>query len=175
MDYLYLAAVDIARRAHEGQLRKYTGEPYLVHPFAVAGLVASVSADDDMIVAAILHDVVEDSAISLHTINGVFGQRIALLVEDLTDVSRPSDGNRAVRRAIDRAHTTSACVEAKTIKLADLIDNTKSIVAFDPEFAKIYMAEKRLLLKVLRDGDPVLFALADKLVQDYFLTHEARV
>jgi len=169
MDFLYLAAIDVAKRAHKDQRRKYTNEPYIVHPFAVAGLVASVTEDDDMIVASLLHDVCEDSPMEIKTIRGIFGVRIAQMVEDLTDVSKPTDGNRAKRRAIDREHTSIASPEAKTIKLADLIDNTKSICAFDPEFAKVYMPEKRALLEVLRaGGDPMLFSLADDLVQKYF-------
>ena len=169
MEFLYLAAIDVAKKAHKDQQRKYTGEPYIVHPFAVAGLVASITEDDDMVIASILHDVVEDSPIELKTIRGIFGVRIAQMVEDLTDVSKPTDGNRAKRRAIDREHTAKASPEAKTIKLADLIDNTKSICSFDPEFAKVYMPEKKALLEVLQDGgDPMLFSLADGLVQKYF-------
>ena len=169
MEFLYLAAIDVAKKMHRTQRRKYTNEPYIVHPFAVAGLVASVTEDDDMIIAALLHDVVEDSPMEVKTIRGIFGVRIAQMVEDLTDVSRPADGNRAKRRAIDREHSAKASPEAKTIKLADLIDNTKSICAFDPEFAKVYMPEKKALLEVLRDGgDPMLFSLADNLVKKYF-------
>jgi (p)ppGpp synthase/HD superfamily hydrolase len=92
----------------------------------------------------------------------MFGGEVANLVEMLTDVSKPSDGNRKIRKAIDCEHTAKASPQAKTIKLADLIDNTKTIVAFDPEFAKIYLAEKRLLLDVLVDGDKTLFDLAMK-------------
>ena len=57
--------------------------------------------------------------------------------------------------------------EAKTIKLADLIDNSKSILEYDPKFAKVYMAEKKLLLEVLEDGDKSLWLLAHKIVHDY--------
>jgi (p)ppGpp synthase/HD superfamily hydrolase len=169
MDFIYLAAIDIARRAHNGQLRKYTNEAYITHPFAVAGLVASITTDDDMIVAAILHDVVEDSPIKIETIYGIFNKRIGDMVADLTDVSKKSDGNRTVRKRIDREHTARASKEAKTIKLADLIDNTKTIVPFDPNFAKIYMKEKQLLLEVLQDGDETLFNLANNMIKDYYL------
>lgn len=169
MDFLLGAAIDIAKQAHCNQKRKYTNEPYIVHPFAVAGLVRAVTNDDTMVIAAILHDVVEDTNVTQPTITGIFGQRISDLVSDLTDVSKSEDGNREVRKAIDLRHTAAASVDAKTIKLADLIDNTKSIVAFDPSFAKIYMKEKSLLLNVLREGDPTLFKIAGDLVKDYYL------
>ena len=168
MEFNLLAAIDIAKRAHNGQVRKYTNEPYISHPFAVAGLVASVTEDNDMVVAALLHDVVEDTDVKLVTITGIFGTKIAEMVEGMTDVSRPEDGNRKTRKAIDREHTASSNTAVKTIKLADLIDNTKSITQFDPKFAKVYMAEKRLLLGVLSEGSPKLFKIANDLVENYY-------
>lgn len=145
-------------------MRKYTGEPYIVHPDEVAGIVASVTDDQAMIAAAYLHDVVEDTAVSLDRVRELFGDDVAGLVEMLTDVSKPEDGNRKARKAIDRNHTASASPRAKTIKLADLISNTASIVTHDAEFAKVYLAEKRLLLDVLREGDATLYAEALRLV-----------
>lgn len=170
MDNFLLNAIFIATEAHKGQKRKYTNEPYISHPFSVAGLVSSVSRDEDMIVAALLHDTVEDTHIEISTIKGLFGVRVAEMVEDLTDVSQPEDGNRKVRKAIDREHTARASVDSKTIKLADLIDNTKTIVAFDREFAKVYMNEKRKLLEVLTDGDKLLFDVANGLVEQFYST-----
>ena len=167
MDFYVTAAMDVAKRAHAGQLRKYTNEPYIVHPFAVAGLVSAVTEDEDMIVAAILHDVVEDTHVKIETVRGLFGTRIAGMVGDLTDISKPEDGNREIRKTLDREHTAQASIEAKTIKLADLIDNTKSIVAFDPKFSEVYMREKQLLLEVLGEGDPILYKIANDLVEDY--------
>jgi GrpB-like predicted nucleotidyltransferase (UPF0157 family) len=70
-----------------------------------------------------------------------------------------------VRKAIDLQHTAAAPPEAKTVKLADLISNTQSIVKYDPKFAKIYLEEKRRLLTVLGDGDATLFARASALAQ----------
>jgi len=160
--------MDLAAWEHRRQVRKYTGEPYIVHPFAVAGLVSSVTTDSDMRVAALLHDVVEDTQVTVEGIRVAFNSRVASLVSDLTDISRPEHGNRAERKALDRAHTAAAGNDAKTIKLADLIDNTKTIVAFDPNFAKVYMQEKRALLEVLKDGDPTLFALAERQIRAYF-------
>jgi (p)ppGpp synthase/HD superfamily hydrolase len=168
IEFLYQAAIDVAVRAHAGQLRKYTNEPYIVHPFAVAGLVAAVTDDEDAHIAALLHDTVEDTAVTLDLVRGVFGVRIAGLVENLTDVSRPEDGNRGIRKAIDLRHTAAADPVAKTIKLADLIDNTKTITAFDKNFAKVYMHEKQRLLEVLKEGDSTLWALANSMVEKFF-------
>lgn len=163
-------ASQFAKQAHAAidQRRKYTREPYIVHPAAVARLVASVSDDEAMICAAWLHDVVEDTAVTIAQIEIEFNPDIASLVADLTDVSTPADGNRETRKLIDLKHTQAASPRAKTVKLADLIDNSSSISHHDPRFAKIYMAEKRRLLGVLQEGDQRLFAIANEIVEAYY-------
>jgi (p)ppGpp synthase/HD superfamily hydrolase len=149
-----------AAHAAVGQLRKYTHEPYIVHPIEVAEIVRSVDGSDAQIAAALMHDVVEDTGVTLELVRKEFGDEVADLVGWLTDVSRPEMGNRAVRKAIDRAHTAAAPAEAQTIKLADLISNTRTIVEHDPGFAKTYLAEKKLLLEVLHRGDARLMERA---------------
>ncbi len=148
-------ALAFATRAHASidQRRKYTGEPYIVHPMAVAELVAATGARPEVVAAALLHDVVEDTPVSLEEISREFGPDVGFLVEQLTDVSRPGDGNRAVRKELDRQHSAAASPEGQTIKLADLLDNSRTILAHDPGFAARYMREKRALLEVLIAGN----------------------
>lgn len=146
---------------HEGQGRKYSHLPYIVHPQAVAELVRKIPHTEEMIAAAWLHDTVEDTETSVEDIRKEFGGKVAELVEMLTDVSKPTDGNRKIRKEIDRQHTAKANPEAKTIKLADLIDNSKDIMANDPNFARVYIREKIKLLEVLQEGDPSLLTMAN--------------
>ena len=147
-----------------GQLRKYTYEPYIVHPAEVVSIVRSVPHTPEMLAAAWLHDTVEDTDVTIEVVRAEFGDAVAELVGWLTDVSRPEDGNRAVRKAMDRAHTAAAPAEAQTIKLADLISNSRSIMAHDPKFATTYLEEKHQLLEVLTRGDSELHARATALV-----------
>lgn len=170
MDEIIIKARTYAKEAHEeiGQIRKYTGEPYIVHPAAVAKLVSTVSNDLEMISAAWLHDVVEDTNRTLEDIEHEFGSGIAALVENLTDISKPEDGNRKTRKAIDLEHTKAATPRAKTVKLADLIDNSKTITKYDPKFSKVYMAEKRMLLEVLAEGDSKLYRIASDIVESFY-------
>ena len=161
-------ALEFATEAHKGQVRKYTGEPYIVHPIEVMGLVKQVVDDPEMQAAALLHDVVEDTPVSIKEIKDEFGPRVAALVSDLTDVSKPEDGNRAVRKELDRQHSAQASPEAQTIKLADLINNSKSIMEHDPKFAKVYMREKTALLEVLVQGHPTLHKQASDIVSSYY-------
>ncbi len=158
-----------ATERHEGQVRKYTGEPYINHPKAVVDIVKTVPHTDSMIAAAWLHDTVEDTSATLNDILNTFGVEVCYLVEMLTDVSKPSDGNRSVRKSIDREHSAKSTPPAMTIKLADLINNSESIVERDPKFAETYIEEKMLLLDVLVDGDERLWQRASKIVVDYML------
>lgn len=151
---------------HGEQVRKYTGEPYWRHPEAVAAIVKTVPHTEAMVAAAYLHDVVEDTGCTEAGLRDAFGNAVTDLVMWLTDISRPSDGNREARKAIDREHTAAAPREAKTVKLADLIDNSRSIMKYDPDFARVYLKEKRLLLDyALREGDAILWAQADSIVR----------
>jgi (p)ppGpp synthase/HD superfamily hydrolase len=169
-----LSGMDVVRKAQVyamaahaavGQRRKYTNEPYIVHPAEVVRIVAGVpGATPDMVAAAWLHDVVEDTGCTFTDVHMAFGIDIATLVGWLTDVSKPEDGNRAYRKAIDRVHTAEAPAEAQTIKLADLISNSRSIMAHDPAFARTYLEEKRLLLAVMTRGDAGLHAEASRYV-----------
>ena len=171
MSDLVHRAKEFATRAHEGQVRKYTGVPYIVHPVEVMEIVKTVKHNDTMLAAALLHDVVEDTDCTLDDIQTEFGENVASLVADLTDVSKLEDGNRETRKAKDREHSAGASAAAQTVKLADLISNSLDLVKHDPSFAKVYMIEKFLLLSVLTNGDKTLFVRALKLVVDY---HESR-
>lgn len=152
---------------HADQKRKYTGEPYWHHPEAVAMLVKTVTHTDMMIAAAYMHDLLEDTMYTERQMRFDFGDGVTDLVKWLSDVSKPSDGNREARKAIDRAHIAAGPPAAKTIKLADLIDNSKSIIARDPDFARTYLKEKRLLLnEALAGGDPILWNIADAITRN---------
>jgi (p)ppGpp synthase/HD superfamily hydrolase len=160
-------ALLFALHAHEGQKRKYTGEPYIVHPIAVADLVAGVVDDEDVIAAAYLHDVIEDThgseEAARRALLDSFGNRITRLVEELTDVftkARYPELNGAARKARERARLATVSREAKTIKLADVICNSYDIARQNSEFAKTYLAEKEAFLEVLGDGDTELYRLA---------------
>ena len=157
-------AEQFAVQAHGPQKRKYTGDPYIVHPIEVSQIVKTVPHTNAMIAAAILHDVIEDTEATYDDVAVNFGTVVADLVEELTDVSKPEDGNRAVRKALDRAHLAKASADAQTIKLADIISNTKDIKANDPKFAKVYIPEMKALLEVLDKGDSELIKKAEKQV-----------
>ena len=153
---LLAKAIRFAVTAHGEQKRKYTCEPYVTHPLAVMKIVQEVPHTTEMLVAAVLHDVVEDTPVELAEIKQEFGPVVATYVDGLTDVSKPEDGNRAFRKALDRNHAAAQSAEVQTIKLADLIHNTASIEEHDPGFYKVYKEEKKLLLKQLTKGDVTL-------------------
>lgn len=145
-----------AARLHANQTRRYTGEPYITHPEAVVALVRSVAHTDEMLIAAWLHDAVEDTECTLVDVEDRFGDEVATLVAMLTKVTTSKDGNREQRATREREHLAKANAAAQTIKLADIIDNCSTVVERDRTFAKTYIAEKRKLLEALTLGDAVL-------------------
>lgn len=159
-----------AMYAHRNQIRKYTDTHYFWHVHAVAQTVFDVLPPqvdfEETVAAAYLHDVLEDTDVPASLLGVLFGQRVLDLVLMVTDISKPEDGNRAVRKAKDRDHLARADAFGQTIKLADLIDNSRSIVANDPSFAKVYLKEKAKLLKVLTKGDQYLHGIATQILKD---------
>lgn len=160
-----------AEKAHGdvNQVRKYTGEPYIAHPREVRVILkkyASGHISPEQEAAAICHDVVEDTNMTLNDVRNELGDEVANLVSWLTDVSKPTDGNRRIRKNMDLQHTAGAPPAAKSIKLADLISNSSSIVQHDPNFARVYLREKAALMQVLKQGDPGLYAEAERMLKD---------
>ena len=83
---LICRAFSFAYDLHAGQRRK-SGEPYIAHPVAVAGLLRDLGGDEAMIAAGVLHDVVEDTDVTIEQIQGLFGEETANLVEGVTKLS----------------------------------------------------------------------------------------
>lgn len=150
---LVTKAILYAQAAHEGQKRKYTGEPYWQHPMEVMQILERYDAPPVVRAAAMLHDVLEDTPVTMDQLTAEFGIAVSTLVMEVTDVSAPEDGNRAQRKRKDLVHLSKASPWAAMIKLADMISNTRSIVEHDPDFARVYLLEKEDLLKVLRPAD----------------------
>lgn len=160
-------AMEFGRKAHGSQVRKYSNAPYFDnHCIEVMELVKTVPHTEDMLVAALLHDTVEDTEVTLADIEREFGGRVADIVAGLTDVSTPEDGNRKARKAKDLEHSVMQPANVQTIKLADLISNSRSILGaaeWNKEakaFSKLYLQEKKALLEGLLLGDMTLRAQA---------------
>ena len=154
-------AMLFAREVHKDQRRKYTSNPYADHLAEVAGIVATVVNHDIdpevMIAVAWLHDCVEDQSVTTDHLMAMFGSDVARGVQWLSDLET---GNRAERKAASRARLAAAPGWVQTIKCADLISNTSSIVMHDSKFAVVYLEEKRMLLDVLTKADPRLVGIA---------------
>lgn len=169
-------AIEYAKEKHKNQKRKYTGAPYFEHCREVAGILEEMGVrDEEMLCAAYLHDTIEDTDATFEELENFFGANITQFVRELTDISKKEDGNREVRKEIDRQHTAKAQTKVKIIKLADLISNGRTIAFDDPNFAKVYMTEKRRLLEILGTKEvknhyagKLLFEFAEQLVNDYF-------
>lgn len=155
-------AKSFAWEAHENQVRKYTGELYYYHLHEVASLCEQYGCDEMTIAAAYLHDVIEDQPVTADDLRREFGTTITEIVIALTDMPVTPGINREQRKLVDIERLRNADTRAQTIKCADLISNTSSIVERDPKFARTYLPEKREILKVLTRANSALFALALK-------------
>lgn len=162
---LVVRAHSFAIEAHGPQTRKYTGDPYVTHCGEVARMVAMVGLDEEAIAAAWLHDTLEDCPqVTVDILERAFNSRVTHMVLMLTDAAPDGVTNRAERKAADRARLAKAGFEIQTIKLADLIDNTTSITAHDPDFSVPYLREKRLLLEEMQGGHPTLRQECERLL-----------
>lgn len=151
------AAEGYAARWHRGQTRKYTGDPYIVHPKMVAERVKWVASEDYALQsAAWLHDVLEDCNVTFLDLAKAVGVEVAELVQEVTDQSDPTQ-TRAQRKASECKRLAKVSKRAKTLKLADILDNLPSIRANDPKFAVVYEAESMALLAVLIGGNEELW------------------
>lgn len=167
---LAFRAMQFAREVHANQRRKYTNAPYFDHLAEVAGIASTVAAYakeavavEEIIATAWLHDCVEDQGVSKTLLVAEFGAIIARGVMLLSDLE---EGNRATRKRLSRERLAAAPGWVQTIKCADLISNTSSIVQYDPAFAKVYLEEKRLLLEVMTMADHRLWEIANQLSQE---------
>ena len=153
MDLIQRArAYAIAAHTATAQIRKYTHAPYWHHCQEVASTVARYAADPAIVATAWLHDVVEDTSVTIEDLRKEFPERAVELVWWLTDASIGVNGNRAFRKALDRQKLSFAPPEAALIKLADALSNTRDIAEHDPKFAVTYANEKLLLLDEMRSG-----------------------
>lgn len=150
-------AMTFAMEKHKDQRRKYTGNPYSDHLAEVAGIVATVNSADFVIATAWLHDCVEDQGVQPEELIDRFGELVCGGVMLLSDLE---EGNRETRKRLSRERLSSALGWVQTIKVADMISNTSSIVMHDPKFAEVYLAEKRLMLEVLTKANKQLLDIA---------------
>jgi (p)ppGpp synthase/HD superfamily hydrolase len=108
--------------AHEGQVRKFDGLPYSTHPLAVAKAVKDAGGDDNMIIAALLHDTVEDTDVTIDYVDDIFGSDVAALVNALTRRS-----NESYFEFVER--TIASGDRAIAVKRADVIHNKSTLPA----------------------------------------------
>jgi GTP pyrophosphokinase len=128
---LITRAYEVARAAHEGQVRR-SGDPYIQHPLAVAKILAELGLDDVTLSAALLHDSVEDTGVTLEQVAGEFGDDVAAIVDGVTKLDRVSfDSKEAQQAATMRKMLVAMAKDIRVllIKLADRLHNMRTIAA----------------------------------------------
>lgn len=125
-------SIMFAANAHRGQLRKGTNLPYIIHPMEVAQILSSVGASQDVVVAGILHDTLEDTSVTLDELVCYFGKYIAWLVSECSNLHAGSWRTRKSYTVTKLAMTADSYVAL--ILCADKLSNLRSIV-YDTEIA----------------------------------------
>ena len=127
--------LDKAKLLHEGQLRK-SGEPYLIHPVAVAVILAQLGMDDETLVGGLLHDVVEDTSYTREMLVEDFGEEVALLVDGVTKLGTLKFDSKEVAQAETLRKmflAMSKDIRVLIIKLADRLHNMRTLGYMRPE------------------------------------------
>jgi len=143
-------AIVFAVRAHAGTERRGKGFPYIVHPMEAMEIVATMTPDQELLAAAVLHDTVEDTDVTIEQIRREFGERVAALVAADTDIpvegmKREDSWHARKQAAIDRlAH---ASLDAKMVALGDKLSNMRAI-------ARDYAVQGDRLWQLFRTADP---------------------
>ncbi len=162
---LLLRAADRAAQAHAGQTRKGGRIPYVNHAIEVARLVAEDGRAPPVVAAALLHDVVEDSDVTLVDLEAEFGEEIATLVGHLTDAPEWAQLPRPERKRRQAAHVAEAPAEARAIKIADQTSNVRDVgrlpAGWAPGEGAAYVEETVPVVAVCRSAAPRLAALYD--------------
>jgi (p)ppGpp synthase/HD superfamily hydrolase len=146
---------EFAKAAHEGQVRKFSGEPYINHPVRVSLMATEHGLGHTAVAAALLHDVVEDCDVSLDEITERFGRHVAGVVWGLTNYEARNGGpddtmNRADRKAVDCGWLSAQDPTVKSLKIIDCIDNILDQPS-DGSFMGVMLEEMRLLVLAMTE------------------------
>lgn len=115
-------AIELAARAHHGQVRKGSEIPYLVHPLSVAAILITAGCPEHLVIAGILHDTIEDTPLSIHEIRAGFGPGVAGLVTALSEPDKKASWEARKRHTIEYLEA-AATEEVLLVSLADKLDN----------------------------------------------------
>jgi (p)ppGpp synthase/HD superfamily hydrolase len=119
-------AIELAARAHHGQVRKGTEIPYLVHPLAVAGILIRANCPEHLVIAGILHDTLEDTPVTLKEIQSPFGREVADLVVALSEPDKKPPWEERKTHTIEYLEQ-KATLDVLLVSVADKLDNMRAI------------------------------------------------
>ncbi|AWY08344.1 metal-dependent phosphohydrolase [Erwinia phage vB_EamM_Alexandra] len=136
----------VATQAHEGQFRKFNGEPYINHPERVSAWLAQFNVGELIEAGALCHDVLEDCDVSHNTLSLLVDMPVADLVQEVTNRTYPEGTPRIKKFWGNIVKLITASHQAQTLKCGDAYDNCKDVYEKDPVYGAQYIAEKFFLV-----------------------------
>lgn len=150
----------IAHKAH-GDIRKYSGEDYIMHPIGVAEILMNFGFKNDLnlIAGAYCHDLVEDTEITFDFLEDELNVDVSNIVYEVSNPSKLyPDLSRKERKEMDLEHLKKASIRSKALKLADILHNAPTIIRDDPNFAKTWVPEAYKIVEVCKSGSIDLYS-----------------
>lgn len=138
----------VASQSHEGQVRKYTNEPYVNHPIRVQQWLSQFHVGELIEAAALCHDVLEDCDVNYTALEMTVGTQVADLVQEVTNNVYPAGMSRTERYWGNTIKLLNASHQAQTLKCGDIYDNCKDVYELDASYAARYLSEKFFLVRL---------------------------
>lgn len=152
-----MKAAHFAAKCHSGQVRKFSGDPYIIHPISVANKISNNHQEQSLIIAALLHDTIEDCDVKYEDILQHFGRNVAELVKSVTNSC--FEGSRAGRKLAEFSRIAKCSTNAKILKLYDRLDNVEDLESrmisgnATKSFCVLYARESAMLIDMIGDSD----------------------
>ena len=163
-------AMSLAHVSHFGQYRVGKQKiPYVEHPKAVYEILECVTDEEDILIAAWCHDLIEDTSITYNDLKNLFGKNVVDIVQEVTWINNMKDTRpKSVKRLEKISYFCEAGYQGRMVKLADHIHNLPTMIRDIPNRSLEYVIESEIMLKSMKGTNIVLESILQSIIDDYY-------